>query len=115
MCYEGNVAIVPHAGDILKDMSQPTTLDHEELIIKLLQENQTLLQDNNDLLLRQERRTKRIFAFKIVWYALLIGVPMIAYYYLYNTFLASTALPGVTGGVDTEALQQVLQMYLGPQ
>ncbi len=96
-------------------MSESTTLDHEELIIKLLQENQTLLQENNDLLQRQERRAKRVILFKIVWYTILIGVPMIAYYYLYNTFLASSALPGVSGGVDTQALQQVLQMYLGPQ
>ncbi len=94
-------------------MPESKTLDHEELIIKLLQENQTLLEQNNELLQRQERRARRAIAFKVVWYTLLVGIPMLAYYYLYNTFLTSFSSPAIGGGVDTAALQQLLQMYLG--
>jgi hypothetical protein len=72
--------------------------DQNELIIKLLRENQDLLQQNNDLLKKHERREKRRLIFKMVWYTILLGIPMLAYYYLYSTFV------GLTGG-DTASIQ----------
>ncbi|MFM2423679.1 MAG: hypothetical protein RLZZ70_64 [Candidatus Parcubacteria bacterium] len=72
--------------------------DQNELVISLLRENQGLLRQNNELLHKHERRERRRLIFKIVWYTILLGIPMLAYYYLYSTFLG---LMGLEGGNTT--------------
>jgi hypothetical protein len=64
--------------------------DQHELIIKLLRENQELVRQNNELLIRQERRERRRFIFKVIWYTILLGIPLLAYYYLYSMFAGLT-------------------------
>lgn len=95
-----------------------TPIDESKLIVKLLEENQVLLRENNTLLHKHERRERRRLIFKIIWYTILLGIPMFAYYYLYNTFL------GLTGGEQTNvpeagltipanALEELLRLYGG--
>ncbi len=95
--------------------SRPT--DQHELIITLLRENQELLRQNNDLLHKHERREWRRLIFKIVWYTILLGIPMLAYYYLYSTFvglMGSEANIEVNGlSVPPTVLEGLLEAYIG--
>jgi hypothetical protein len=85
--------------------------DQHELIVSLLRENQVLLQQNNDLLQKSERRERRRLIFKVVWYAMLLGVPLLAYYYLYSTFitLLGSGAEGVL--VSPTVLEQLIETY----
>ncbi len=91
--------------------------DQHELIISLLRDNQALLQTNNELLQKQELREKRRFLFKIIWYTILLGVPMIAYYFLFNAFIGvwgggqSTDIGGVS--IPSGTLEELQKIYLG--
>lgn len=79
----------------------------------LLMRNQQLITENNELLERQEQRYKRILVLKIVWYSFLIGIPLIAYYFLYNTFLGSFG-SGVGGSSMTaDNIKQIIDIYTG--
>ncbi len=78
----------------------------------LLEENKVLVAENNELLHKQEKRAQLMLAFKIVWYTILLGIPMLAYYFLYNTFLGT--LDSSSGnGIGATELKQLLDMYLG--
>ncbi len=87
--------------------------DQNELVIKLLRDNQELLRQNNELLNRHEKRERRRLIFKVVWYTILLGIPLLAYYYLYSTFVGliggDTSTIQVPGGV----LEQLLDVYVG--
>jgi hypothetical protein len=90
---------------------EPIPTDQHELIIGLLRENQELLRANNELLHKQEKRERLRLIFKVIWYTLLLGIPLIAYYYLYSTFI------GLTGGdasgvrVPPGVLEQLIEAY----
>ncbi len=90
---------------------EPIPTDQHELIIKLLRENQELLRANNELLQKNERRERRRFIFKVILYTLLLGIPLIAYYYLYSTFI------GLIGGdasgirIPPAVLEQLIEAY----
>jgi len=73
--------------------------DKHERIEKLLTENQALLLENNAILKKQEKRAIRGFWLKIVWFAILIGLPIILLPYIMATVMGSMGLP--TGGSDT--------------
>jgi len=90
---------------------------HEE-IVELLKANQALLKQNNELLLSQDKREQRRLVFKFVWYAVLIGLPLIAYYYLYSVFLGifdGVGSPTGTHGIGTtsDTIEQLLELYRG--
>ncbi|MFM2339661.1 MAG: hypothetical protein RLZZ360_297 [Candidatus Parcubacteria bacterium] len=96
----------------------PMPTDQHELIIKLLRENQELVRQNNELLIRQERRERRRFIFKVIWYTILLGIPLLAYYYLYNAFIGVTTgtgtgieVNGVT--VPTTVIESLIETYMG--
>jgi len=83
---------------------EPDT-QHDEMR-KLLLENNRLLQENNEILRTQERRAKWALVGKIIWIIIIIGLPLIALYYLQdvlNNLLTVTA-PMQGGGVDINAL-----------
>ncbi|MCU0678111.1 MAG: hypothetical protein MUF19_00805 [Candidatus Pacebacteria bacterium] len=90
---------------------EPIPTDQHELIIGLLRENQELLRANNELLLKNERRERRRFIFKVIWYSLLLGIPLFAYYYLYSSFVAITG--GDTSGIQIPpgVLEQLIEAY----
>lgn len=92
--------------------------DQHELIIKLLRENQELVRQNNELLIRQERRERRRFIFKVIWYTILLGIPLLAYYYLYSLFVgfvggdaSDVQINGIN--VPPGVIQGLLETYVG--
>ncbi len=92
------------------------SIDQNELIIQLLRDNQELLKQNNELLQKQERREKRKLMFKVVWYTLLLGIPMIAYYSLYSLLAGSESdnMPVIDDvGVSPAVLEELLRVYTG--
>ena len=96
----------------------PMPTDQHELIIKLLRENQELVRQNNELLIRQERRERRRFIFKVIWYTILLGMPLLAYYYLYSMFAGLTGAD-VSGmqingiNVPSGVIEGLLETYTG--
>lgn len=84
-------------------------------ISQLLRENNRLLAENNAMLHKQERRAKWALAGKIVWFAILIGLPLIMYWYLRDSIESLLTImatgPGAGAAIDIEAVQQLLETY----
>jgi len=82
---------------------------------RLLQENNRLLAENNVMLHKQERRAKWALVGKILWFAILIGLPLIMYWYLRDSIeaLLSVAQTGqdMGVGINMEQIQQLLESY----
>lgn len=86
----------------------PQTNDHAEMK-RLLEENLQLAKDNNALLTKLHRNSVIEFWIRVVWYAVLIGLPFALYFYIlepyfeafgsnYEVFRAGIAeLPGLKG------------------
>lgn len=79
-------------------------MEHEELA-RLLKENQVLLQENNHLveennsLLRKMRRNAVLsFWFKLLWIVILVGGPLLVYWYILQPMLES--LPFGNSGIN---------------
>ncbi len=85
-----------------------TPEEHGEML-RLLKENVALAKENNELLKKLYRHSIIGFTFRIVWYAILIGMPFAVYFYLlepyfqafganYETFRHGMAeIPGLKG------------------
>jgi hypothetical protein len=91
----------------------PNTNQTEETILILTKQNQELLKSNNELLTKINRREIRQFWFKVVWYIILLGVPMFAYYYLYNAFLGDSGLENTNIEVNSELIREAFKLYQG--
>lgn len=59
--------------------------EHNE-ILRLLRENQTLIKENNKILQKLHRHNVIGFIVRIVWYALLIGLPFALYFYILEPY-----------------------------
>ncbi len=82
--------------------------EHGEML-RLLRENTELSKQNNELLRKLYRHSIAGLWFRIVWYAILIGMPFAVYFYLlepyfeafganYETFREGMAeIPGLKG------------------
>jgi hypothetical protein len=97
---------------------EQNTKDQQALIVTLLRENQDLLRQNNELLHKHERRERRRLIFKVIWYTILLGIPMLAYYYLYSTFMGLLGLQSTEptrNGLDMSptVLEGLLEAYIG--
>ncbi|MAQ59431.1 hypothetical protein CL638_01835 [bacterium] len=68
--------------------------DIEEVLIK----NQTLLEENNRLLKKINRSNMWAFWLRLLWIAIILGVPFIIYYYLLGPYfeLFGVQLPEIT-------------------
>lgn len=89
------------------------TKQTEETILTLTRQNQELLKANNELLNTINRREIRHFWFKVVWYAILLGVPLFAYYYLYNAFIGNFTGSTQENTINYELIQEALKLYQG--
>lgn len=90
--------------------------DHAEML-RLIQENNALIKENHVLLKKLYRNEMIGIAFRIVWFAILIGLPFAVYFYLlepyfeafganYETFrLGMAEIPGLKG------LEQLLPSF----
>jgi hypothetical protein len=91
----------------------PNTEAEKETILSLTRQNQELLKSNNELLNTINRREIRQFWFKVVWYMILLGVPLFAYYYLYNAFLGNFGGGDAGNNLNLEMLKEALKLYQG--
>ena len=66
----------------------PEQYEHEQ-IKELMTENKRLLTENNMLLHKMYRAAWWSFAFRVVWFFVLIGAPFIVYYYLMEPYFTS--------------------------
>lgn len=81
---------------------------HEEML-RLLRENIEVTKENNKILHKLYRHNVIGFATTVIWYGILIGLPLVAYYYIlvpyfdalganYETFRQGMAeIPGLKG------------------
>jgi hypothetical protein len=83
----------------------------KETILSLTKQNHELLMANNDLLNKINRREIRQFWFKVVWYLILLGVPLFAYYYLYNAFLGNVGGSDGQTNLNYELIKEALKLY----
>lgn len=88
---------------------QPEKEDQHEEILRLTRENNELIKQNHEYLRKMYRNDMIGMTFRIVWYAILIGLPFLVYLYIlepyfhafganYETFRAGMAeIPGLKG------------------
>jgi len=86
----------------------PQSEEHTE-IKELLEENKKLIRENNELLHKMRRWAVAGMVLRVVWYAILIGLPFALYFYIlepyfeafgssYETFMQGlNELPGLKG------------------
>lgn len=87
-------------------------LDQHERIIAVLEANEKLLQENNELLRKAERREKWRLVGKVVWLAVVIGVPVWLYFqYLEPTLRSLQSLSEDTFTVPA-GWQEQLQQFM---
>jgi uncharacterized membrane protein len=73
-------------------MSQETGNHHEELLRiskennELAKQNQELIKQNQELLRKMYRNEMIGLSLRVVWYAVLIGLPVAAYFYLLEPY-----------------------------
>jgi len=72
-----------------------------------------LLRENNRMLKKQEKRARFSFIWRIIWFLVIVGVPLVVSYYLKDTltdiFSSVTSIQQAQdGAVDVNAL---LEMY----
>ena len=94
--------------------STPASRSDNDLILQMLAENQQLLKINHELLLKQERRAKVGLITKLVWYGVLLFLPLILYYFLYNTLMDAMSFGNGTEGnmsATVDTLQQLIDAY----
>jgi len=94
-------------------------MEHEELA-KLLKENQEMLRSNNrlveenNLLLHKMRRNATIALWvRLVWIAILIGGPLLLYWYVLGPLLESLSLGGTGSAIELqiEQFQELFDAY----
>jgi hypothetical protein len=66
-------------------METPQEETHAE-ILRLLEENNSLLKENHRLVRKIYRNDMIGFAFKLLWFAILIGLPFAVYFYVLEPY-----------------------------
>ena len=64
----------------------------EDTLLSLTKANNELLIANNELLVKFDRRYVRGFWLKVLWFAILIGLPILLLPYLMSTVMGSMGL-----------------------
>jgi hypothetical protein len=88
--------------------------NQHEQILTILTENNRLLAENNEMLKKMRRAARMGFIFRIIWLGIIIGGPLIIYWYFIQPFLA--ALPFASGEAELfesqlETWQEYLQQF----
>lgn len=63
--------------------------DEQQTLHELMLENQRLLIENNQLLKTLKRATVWSFWLKVIWFFILLGAPLVIYYYLIEPYFTS--------------------------
>jgi predicted anti-sigma-YlaC factor YlaD len=79
-------------------------------MLELLTKNNQLLADNNEMLHKQERRAKWALVGKVIWFLIIVGMPLLVLYYLQDTLnnLLGVSTTIQNGGID---IQMLLEQY----
>lgn len=80
--------------------------DEQQLLRDLMLENQRLLTENNQLLNKLHKHNIWSFWIRIVWFLILIGAPLILYYYIVEPYFSSL-------GSSFQTFQQGIQEVPG--
>lgn len=64
---------------------------NEKEILKLLHENEELIKENNVLLHKMHRWNMIGIGLRVVWYTIIIGVPFVLYFYLFEPYFSGFA------------------------
>ncbi len=67
-------------------MSEQHNNDHEEML-RLMRENSVLIQENNKLLHKLYRHSILGFTVKVIWFAVIIGLPFAVYFYFLGPYI----------------------------
>lgn len=90
----------------------------EETILSLTKQNHELLLANNLLLQKMDRRYIRGFWFKLLWFAILIGLPIILLPYIMSTVMGSMGLQSSSSDTNMSQTlknaQETLRMLQNP-
>lgn len=93
-------------------------VDRHPHIEKLLTETRALLVENNQLLKKQEKRAIRGFWFKIIWFVVLIVLPIILWPFMISTLMSSMGLSDASYGSDMSQTlknaQETLRLLQNP-
>lgn len=77
--------------------------DHQEMK-RVLEENNRLIEENNKLLKKIHRNARIAFWMRIIWYALLIGLPFALYFYVLEPYFEAL---GSSYDVFYEGVQEI--------
>jgi|AntRauTorckE6833_2_1112554.scaffolds.fasta_scaffold00223_23 hypothetical protein len=90
-------------------------MDEHHRITALLEANNKLLTENNELLQKAERRGRWQLVGKLVWFAILLGVPIWLYFqYLEPTLESIKNISSESFSIPTE-LQGPLEKFFNSQ
>ena len=81
----------------------------EEEITRLLKENTELVRENNRILKKMRRNAVIELWVRVVWYAFLIGVPFLLYFYLLGPYLAAFGIHQFPGLKTFQSLFEAYQ------
>ena len=63
--------------------------NEHQLMQELLLENQRILNENNELMKKLNRRSLWSFWFRVVWFLIIIGAPFLLYFYIIEPYFTS--------------------------
>jgi len=63
--------------------------DEHQLLQELMLENQRLLVENNELLKKMMKAAVWAFWLKVIWLLVILGVPLVLYYYVVEPYFNS--------------------------
>jgi hypothetical protein len=77
---------------------------HEEDIKKLLEENLKVVKQNHEILEKIHKVYMYTLWMKVLWFAIIVGVPFILYYFLIEPYL-------MAAGIYTEQIRDALKGF----
>jgi hypothetical protein len=86
--------------------------EHEE-IKKLLEENLAIVKENHVLLEKMHRMDVYSFWLKFLWFASIIGVPIVAYYFLIEPYFKALGVTSDEIGRIIKAMPHLIDSPFG--
>lgn len=93
-------------------------MEHDEIgqLLKenraVLEENKRLLEQNNEMLRKMRRNATIAFWLRIVWILVLLGLPLLIYWYVLQPLFETMPFGENSAGIGLEIPLEQLQQYL---
>jgi hypothetical protein len=84
-----------------------------EAIKKLLEENLEVVKENHKLLEKMHRVHVLTFWLKFLWFAIIVGLPIVIYYYMFEPYLAAIGANASQFEMLLEKLPELLSSPMG--